>query len=44
MGVALANSRGLLDYEKRVSTYWPEFVQHGKDKVTESGRAPRGRC
>jgi CubicO group peptidase (beta-lactamase class C family) len=34
MAVALANSRGLLDYEERVSTYWPEFVQHGKDKVT----------
>ena len=34
MAVALANARGLLDYEERVSTYWPEFAQHGKDKVT----------
>ncbi len=24
----------LLDYEKRVTDYWPEFGSHGKDKVT----------
>jgi CubicO group peptidase (beta-lactamase class C family) len=32
--MALAHSRGWLDYEKRVSTYWPEFAQQGKEKVT----------
>jgi CubicO group peptidase (beta-lactamase class C family) len=32
--IALANSRGLLDYEERVCTYWPEFVQNGKERVT----------
>ncbi len=25
--------RGLLDYSERVSTYWPEFVKHGKEGV-----------
>src|SRR5512136_1243766 len=25
LAVALAHSRGLLDYEERVSAYWPEF-------------------
>ncbi len=34
MAIALAHSRGLLDYEERVSTYWPEFAQHGKEDVT----------
>jgi CubicO group peptidase (beta-lactamase class C family) len=34
MTLALAHSRGWLDYEERVSTYWPEFAQHGKDKIT----------
>lgn len=34
LAVALAHSRGLLDYEERVSTYWPEFAQQGKEKVT----------
>jgi CubicO group peptidase (beta-lactamase class C family) len=34
MTTALAHSRGLLDYEERVCTYWPEFAQHGKDKIT----------
>ncbi len=26
--------RGLLDYDEPVSTYWPKFGQHGKDRVT----------
>lgn len=26
--------RGLVGYEKPVSTYWPEFAQNGKDKIT----------
>ena len=34
MTLAIAHSRGWLDYEERVATYWPEFGQHGKEKVT----------
>ena len=34
MAMALAHSRGWLDYEERVCTYWPEFAQEGKDKIT----------
>ena len=34
MTLALAHSRGWLDYEVRVSTYWPEFAQNGKQEVT----------
>src|SRR3954451_5247713 len=34
MTLALAHSRGWLDYEERVSAYWPEFAQHGKEKIT----------
>ena len=34
MVLALAHSRGLLDYEERVCTYWPEFAQAGKERIT----------
>lgn len=34
MTLAVAHSRGWLDYDERVATYWPEFAQHGKDRVT----------
>lgn len=34
MTLALAHSRGLLDYDERVCTYWPEFAQKGKDRIT----------
>lgn len=34
MTLALAHSRGWLNYEERVSTYWPEFAQHGKENIT----------
>ena len=34
MTLALAHSRGWLDYDERVATYWPEFAQHGKDAIT----------
>ena len=34
MAMAVAHSRGWLDYDERVSTYWPEFAQHGKETVT----------
>lgn len=34
MTLALAHSRGWLDYDARVATYWPEFAQHGKQDIT----------
>jgi CubicO group peptidase (beta-lactamase class C family) len=34
MTLALANARGWLDYEAPVATYWPEFAQNGKERVT----------
>ena len=34
LAMALAHSRGLFDYEERVSTYWPEFAQQGKERIT----------
>ena len=32
--VALMVERGLVDYGEKVSTYWPEFGQNGKDDIT----------
>ena len=34
LALALAHSRGLLDYDERVATYWPEFAWRDKDKIT----------
>jgi CubicO group peptidase (beta-lactamase class C family) len=34
MTLALAHSRGWLDYEARVCAYWPEFAQNGKERIT----------
>ncbi len=34
MALAVAHSRGWLDYEERVCTYWPEFAKHAKDRIT----------
>jgi CubicO group peptidase (beta-lactamase class C family) len=34
MTLALAHSRGWLDYEQRVCSYWPEFAQQGKENIT----------
>lgn len=34
MTLAVAHSRGWLDYERPVCAYWPEFGQHGKRKIT----------
>lgn len=34
MTLALAHSRGWLDYDERVCTYWPEFAQQGKATIT----------
>src|SRR5687767_5191811 len=34
MAMAMAHSRGWLDYERPVAAYWPEFAQNGKDQIT----------
>jgi len=34
LAMVLAHSRGLFDYDERISKYWPEFAQQGKDKIT----------
>jgi CubicO group peptidase (beta-lactamase class C family) len=34
MTLAIAHSRGWLDYDARVAKYWPEFARHGKETVT----------
>jgi len=34
LAIALVHSRGQLDYEERVCTYWPEFAQAGKERIT----------
>lgn len=34
MTLAIAHSRGWLDYDELVSTYWPEFAQNGKERIT----------
>ena len=32
--LAMAHSNGLLDYDEKVSNYWPEFAQNGKQNIT----------
>ena len=34
MTLAIAHSRGWLDYDERVCAYWPEFAQQRKDRIT----------
>jgi CubicO group peptidase (beta-lactamase class C family) len=34
MTLAIAHSRGWLDYDARVCEYWPEFAQRGKERIT----------
>jgi CubicO group peptidase (beta-lactamase class C family) len=34
MTLAVAHSRGWLDYEERVATYWPAFARNGKKTIT----------
>jgi CubicO group peptidase (beta-lactamase class C family) len=34
LAIALAHSRGLIDYDALVCTYWPEFSQAGKEQIT----------
>lgn len=32
--LALAHSRGILDYDARIASFWPEFAQCGKESIT----------
>jgi len=34
LAVAVAVSRGLLDYDAKIADYWPEFAQAGKGAIT----------
>lgn len=34
LALALAHSRGLLDYDAPVAAYWPEFAWRGKGEIT----------
>ena len=34
MTLAIAHSRGWIDYEERVCAYWPEFAHQGKERIT----------
>ena len=34
MTLAIANSRGWLDYDAPIARYWPEFAQNGKAAIT----------
>ena len=34
MALAIAHSQELLAYDAPVARYWPEFAQHGKERVT----------
>ena len=34
IALASLHGRGLLDYDKRIADYWPEFGQHGKGDLT----------
>lgn len=34
MAMALVHSRGWIDYDEKVATYWPEFAQNGKQDIT----------
>jgi CubicO group peptidase (beta-lactamase class C family) len=34
LAVAMAVSRGLISYDAKVTDYWPEFAQAGKEQVT----------
>ena len=34
MTLAIAHSRGWLDYDEPVRAYWPEFAQQGKERIT----------
>ena len=42
MTLAIAHSRGWLDYEERVCAYWPAFAQQGKERITVRQLLARG--
>ena len=33
IGIALLVDKGLLDYGEKISKYWPEFAQNGKEDI-----------
>ena len=32
--MVILKDKDLLDYNEKVSTYWPEFIGHGKENLT----------
>ncbi len=34
LAVAMLVDRGVLDYDEPIATWWPEFAEHGKDRIT----------
>ena len=40
LALALAHSRGLLDYDERVAAYWPEFAWRDKGEITARSPLP----
>ncbi len=34
LAFSLLHSKGLLDYDEKVATYWPEFAHNGKENIT----------
>jgi len=34
MAVALAHSKGYFEFDEKVSNYWPDFAQNGKEDIT----------
>ncbi|PUA39245.1 EstA family serine hydrolase [Paenibacillus elgii] len=34
LALAVAHSRGYIDYDEKVAAYWPEFAQEGKEDIT----------
>ncbi len=34
LAFALLHSKGLINYDEKVTTYWPEFAQNGKENIT----------
>jgi len=34
MAVALAHSKGYFEFDEKVSKYWPDFAQNGKENIT----------
>ncbi|HKP59070.1 MAG TPA: serine hydrolase domain-containing protein [Polyangiales bacterium] len=34
MTLAVAHARGWIDYDAPIARYWPDFAQHGKERIT----------